>query len=466
MLWECARCGTEHPTSENQCEVCGLTYDKSEEISAKRLADKSLKSEKSVIPTSSLSVTSVVRKDSHADVSDIMETPSPKSASVSRIPVGILVFLVILFGVYILGNLNSSGENEFDALQNTVIATDLSTPIGVAVTNSQTQSTMTPNSQTVVLIYTSTATSLHTAGVMPTRTPSATSTRIPSATPTRTPSATTTRTPSATTVPRNANLLIGGIGLSDGSYMTNGEFQVEYYCTDQGWGINHNNQDWYCVNRNNTRVYTLVQQDFDQICQETYNNSTAFAQQISSNQIRAFNWRCFGFSNNNTNSYTTTGSVNTTRLNVRRGPGPEYTEVTQLTEGTQITIIGRNTDSTWVQISGSGQRWVSADYIRINGSISRLPITFEEVGGWQNARNTTGVRGRVTETLRIRGGPGINFQQLRDPDTLEDGDVVDIVGRNSGGDWYRVNIGRRSAWVSSAYVTIISGSLANVPIER
>ena len=43
-----------------------------------------------------------------------------------------------------------------------------------------------------------------------------------------------------------------------------------------------------------------------------------------------------------------TATVTTNHLNVRRGPGPEYDQVMEISTGTQITVIGRNADATWI----------------------------------------------------------------------------------------------------------------------
>jgi hypothetical protein len=49
----------------------------------------------------------------------------------------------------------------------------------------------------------------------------------------------------------------------------------------------------------------------------------------------------------------------------------------------------------------------------------------------------------------LRGCPGEDCRQLENPDTLEEGDTVDIVGRSADGMWYQVNINNRSAWIRS-----------------
>jgi hypothetical protein len=74
-----------------------------------------------------------------------------------------------------------------------------------------------------------------------------------------------------------------------------GEFQVEQYCTDRGYGVTltNNNQDWACKNQDGSTAFILGANDFDAICQRTYNRPDAFAIQDQRKAIRAHNWSCY-----------------------------------------------------------------------------------------------------------------------------------------------------------------------------
>jgi Tol biopolymer transport system component len=91
----------------------------------------------------------------------------------------------------------------------------------------------------------------------------------------------------------SGQLLTGGRGLTNGAALSAGEFQVEYYCNRQGYGITNDNNNWYCTS-GGRRVQTLGQSDFNRICRETYNNSSAYAVRDGRNRIAAYNWRCYG----------------------------------------------------------------------------------------------------------------------------------------------------------------------------
>jgi serine/threonine protein kinase len=95
----------------------------------------------------------------------------------------------------------------------------------------------------------------------------------------------------------DALLLTGGIGLSDGTELDPGAFQVEYFCTSRGYQTSNDGTDWYCEDGFGAHVITLGQGDFDEICQDTYHNVAAFALQNGEGVSEAFRWRCYAYPN-------------------------------------------------------------------------------------------------------------------------------------------------------------------------
>lgn len=87
----------------------------------------------------------------------------------------------------------------------------------------------------------------------------------------------------------------GGIGMTTGATMNDGNFQVEAYCEDgyiQGFsGVSNDNNNWFCTQGN--QRYQLTQADFTAICQITYDDNDAIAISDKGQSIPAFNWRCF-----------------------------------------------------------------------------------------------------------------------------------------------------------------------------
>lgn len=113
-----------------------------------------------------------------------------------------------------------------------------------------------------------------------------------------TPTPPPTPAPTSTPLPSTARLIAlnGGRGLTTGTVMSNGEFEVEGYCADinSSYGVDRNTNNWFCT-LNGQRVRTLSPEDFNEICRRTYNRSDAFAAQQGTSDIPAFRWRCFVF---------------------------------------------------------------------------------------------------------------------------------------------------------------------------
>jgi uncharacterized protein YraI len=63
--------------------------------------------------------------------------------------------------------------------------------------------------------------------------------------------------------------------------------------------------------------------------------------------------------------------------NVRRGPALDAQIVRNLTQGQKVNVIGRSSDSLWLQITNpdnpSDKLWVSADMLDVTGDPRTLP---------------------------------------------------------------------------------------------
>lgn len=71
-----------------------------------------------------------------------------------------------------------------------------------------------------------------------------------------------------------------------------------------------------------------------------------------------------------------TAQVNINNLNLREGPSTDFRIITKLKLGEGLIVIGRNTDTSWLQVrrEAAGQGWVSAQYVITAGDCSRAPI--------------------------------------------------------------------------------------------
>lgn len=152
-------------------------------------------------------------------------------------------------------------------------------------------------------------------------------------------------------------------------------------------------------------------------------------------------------------------------LNVRSGPGTEFSLLGTLPDGQSVTLAGRNTDATWLQVSlPDGQLgWVSAQFVTSAVALANVPVaeTAVAVQSVSPAPNTGGATigvVAVTGTLNVRFGPGVTFTSFA---ALTSGENVTLEGRSADGAWIQVRLADgRLGWVSSQYLS------SNVPFTN
>jgi uncharacterized protein YraI len=67
--------------------------------------------------------------------------------------------------------------------------------------------------------------------------------------------------------------------------------------------------------------------------------------------------------------------VNTGRLNVRSGPGPQYSIITSVPGGTSLPTVATNSDGSWLLVEGAfGRGWVYSEFILFRGDFSSLAV--------------------------------------------------------------------------------------------
>jgi hypothetical protein len=64
------------------------------------------------------------------------------------------------------------------------------------------------------------------------------------------------------------------------------------------------------------------------------------------------------------------------QLNMRQGPGTNYTIMTKLPRGTIVPVVGRTADSRWLQVTYQGLTgWIWAPFTSISGDVASAPVT-------------------------------------------------------------------------------------------
>jgi uncharacterized protein YgiM (DUF1202 family) len=150
--------------------------------------------------------------------------------------------------------------------------------------------------------------------------------------------------------------------------------------------------------------------------------------------------------------------INTGFLNIRSGPGGQYSVVTTVNGGTELAVIGVMDDTAWFLVRGSfGQGFVDSEFVIFRGVIDVVPVI-------QYSSITTGTFAQpmvlVATSVTLFAAPGNNFGTIG---TLAGPIQVPIVARSADGNWLQVNSVLGFGWVFATSVTV-QGDLTLVPV--
>jgi uncharacterized protein YgiM (DUF1202 family) len=155
---------------------------------------------------------------------------------------------------------------------------------------------------------------------------------------------------------------------------------------------------------------------------------------------------------------TGTATINTSYLNLRDVPNASIGRVLrQLRLGEVYTVIGRNNDTSWLQIDANGVRgWINASFVSAS-NLQNVPVTVNSV------RPTTGTATITAGRLNVRNAPSITGSVLT---RVTRGDTYQIVGRNSDASWIQINVsGVTVGWINRGYVSLAPGTnVFNFPV--
>jgi uncharacterized protein YgiM (DUF1202 family) len=156
------------------------------------------------------------------------------------------------------------------------------------------------------------------------------------------------------------------------------------------------------------------------------------------------------------------------RLNVRSGPGGQYTVLGQLAAGSTVDITGRRADNRWTRINFNGQEgWVSTGLIDVNGNIDDAPVA--EAGASAVLRSTpsdanNAKLGTVIVVTRLNA----NLRESYSTDAkslvvIPFGTTLTVTGRTEKNNWVRVTYNGTTGWVSSGVLRFTQGNLDTLP---
>ncbi|MBK9122364.1 MAG: SH3 domain-containing protein [Chloroflexi bacterium] len=144
--------------------------------------------------------------------------------------------------------------------------------------------------------------------------------------------------------------------------------------------------------------------------------------------------------------------VNVYFLNVRTAPNPFVNNViTMIPRNQTFQVVGKTSgEPLWVEIIlPSGVRgWINADYAVVS-NIGAVPVTYNNSGQQQ-----TGVTGTVVNCyfLNVRSTPNPFVQNILA--VIARNQSFPVVGKNSAGTWYQINVNGVIGWVSGNFLQV------------
>jgi uncharacterized protein YraI len=149
--------------------------------------------------------------------------------------------------------------------------------------------------------------------------------------------------------------------------------------------------------------------------------------------------------------------VNTPVMNIRSGPGAQFTAVTTVPGGTSLTVLGFARDEVWWLVSGAfGQGWVNREYVLFRGDLNNVLLVRDAAANAVLARP----KAVISTVVPIRLAPR--------SDSTEIGAAVgpvelEIVARTPDFNWVQLQTPFGFGWVPAELV-IIRGDGALIPI--
>ena len=145
-------------------------------------------------------------------------------------------------------------------------------------------------------------------------------------------------------------------------------------------------------------------------------------------------------------STESTPAKTTEYVNVRSGPGTNYTSKTVIASGTSITVTDRS-NSEWyaVKLSNGMTGYIFSIYIELESGSSS--------GGGSSSSES--VQARTTAGVNVRSGPGTNYSSKT---VIASGTSITVTDR-SNSEWYAVKLSNgMTGYIYSIYIRIESES--------
>ncbi len=137
-----------------------------------------------------------------------------------------------------------------------------------------------------------------------------------------------------------------------------------------------------------------------------------------------------------------TGTVTGNGVNLRSGPGTDYSVLGTRDKGDSLTVTGVSGD--WYKIDWNGSAaYIRSDYLSIGGTSSGSSSSGSSV------KEASGTGSINAYCVRLRSGPSTSYSILG---TYSVGTTMTVTG--DAGDWYRVSCNGTEGYVYKTYLTV------------
>lgn len=149
--------------------------------------------------------------------------------------------------------------------------------------------------------------------------------------------------------------------------------------------------------------------------------------------------------------------VNTSFLNIRSGPGANFTSVQTVSGGTELDVSASTPDGVWLLVQGGfGSGWVNSEFVIFRGNYDTLNyIRYDEAAGQSTQPEVV-----VSAPINVYQGVGVDSGLLG---TAPGGMNLKVIGRTLDGNWLQVETSQGNGWVLASTVTL-RGNVAQVPV--
>ncbi len=150
-------------------------------------------------------------------------------------------------------------------------------------------------------------------------------------------------------------------------------------------------------------------------------------------------------------AWAATGTITGSVVNIRSGPGTNYTKVGAITKGAQVEVIKQAGDWCEIRFAGNKTGWVSSSLISVKATSQSQPVVSTTSSSTVSATGSGTTTVEVTgTTVNLRQGPGTSYKVVG---KVSKGTVLTVVDKS--GDWYKITgQGIPVGYISSSLVKI------------